>query len=141
MNEEKKALGKANKEYHDKNAKLKDRLMGKSVLQSAQHSLWDLFTIEVTKFWGELKRLEAKKAYIYSALEKCRRSNEQLYLIHKDPIAKAHSVIKFLKISSDEALRDFKIHDRFKMIHYVQRIVDKDNALKKFKEKTKDLQK
>ena len=43
--------------------------MGKTVLQSAQHSLWDLIAVEVTKFWGELKRLEAKKAYIYSALK------------------------------------------------------------------------
>ena len=58
------------KEYRDKNANLKDRLMGKYVLQSAHHSLWDLIAVEVTKFWGELKRLEAKEAYIYSTLEK-----------------------------------------------------------------------
>ena len=32
LKEEKKDLEKANKEYQDKNAKLKDRLMGKSVL-------------------------------------------------------------------------------------------------------------
>ena len=82
-----------------------------------------------------MKRLEAKKACIYSALEKCRKANEQLYLIHKDPIEKAHSVLNFLKFSSDEALRAFKIHDRFQMIHYVQRIVDKDNALQKVKVK------
>ena len=63
-------MDKANKEYQDKNAKLKDKLMGKSILQSTQHSLWDLIAVEVTKFWGELKKLEDKKAYIYSALEK-----------------------------------------------------------------------
>ena len=49
--------------------------------------------------------------------------------MHKDHVAKAHSVIKFLKFSSHEALRAFKIHDRFQMIHSVQRIVDKDIAL------------
>ena len=70
LKEEKKALEKANKEYQEKNTKLKDRLKGKSVLQSTQHSIWDLISIEATKFWGELKRLEAKKAYIYSSLEK-----------------------------------------------------------------------
>jgi hypothetical protein len=75
--------------------------VGRFVLQSSQHSLWDLIVVEVTKFWGELKRLESKKAYIYLALEKCKRANEQLYLIQKEPIGKAHFVIKFLKFSSD----------------------------------------
>lgn len=76
LKEDKKAMERSNKEYQDKNSKLKDRLMGKSVLQLARHSLWDLIGVEVIKFWGELKRLEAKKAYIYLALEKCRRANE-----------------------------------------------------------------
>ena len=115
--------------------------MGKYVLQSAQHSLWDLIAVEVTKFWRELKRLKSKKDYIYSTLEKCRRTNEQLYLIQKELVGKEQFVIKFLKFSSNEALRAFKIQDRFQMIHYVQKIVDKDNAMKKVKEKTKDLQK
>ena len=57
LKEENKSLDKENKEYQDKNAKLKDMLKGKSVLQSAQHSIWDLISIKVTKFWGELKRL------------------------------------------------------------------------------------
>ena len=126
----------SNKEYQEKNAMLKDRLVGKYVLQSTQHSLWDLIVVEVTKFWGELKRLEAKKDYIYSTLEKCRRDNEQLSLIQKQHVGKALSVIKFLKFSSDEALRAFKIQDRFQMIHAVQKNVDKDNAMKKVKEKT-----
>ena len=115
--------------------------MGRYVLQSTQHSLWDLIVVEVTKFWGELKRMETKKDYIYSALEKCRRANEQLYLIHKEPIGKALSVIKFLKFSFDDALRDFKIQDRFQIIHTVQKIVDKDNAIEKVKAKIEDLQK
>ena len=109
MKEEK----KANKEYQDKNPKLKDKLKGKSVLQSAQHSIWDLISIEVTKFWGELSRIETKKAYIYSALEKYKKANEQLYITHKDLVHKAQVVIKFLKYSSDESLRAFKIPDRF----------------------------
>ena len=68
LKEENKALKKANKEYQERNTRLKDRLKGKSVLQSTQHSIWDLILVEVTKFWGELKRLEAKKTYIYPAL-------------------------------------------------------------------------
>jgi hypothetical protein len=64
-------------------------------------------------FWGELKRLESKKTYIYSSLEKYRKANEQLYMMHKDLVPKAQSIIKFLKFSSDEALRAFKIPDRF----------------------------
>lgn len=141
LKEEKKYLEKYNKEYQEKNAKLKDRLKGKAVLQLAQHSIWDLISIEVTKFWGELKRLETKKAYIYSALEKYRRANEKLYMMHKDPVPKAQSVIKFLKFFSDEALRSFKIPKRFQMIHLVQRIIDKDIALQKFKAKIEELQK
>ena len=45
LKEEKKALEKANKEYQEKNTKLKDRLVGKFVLQSTQHSLWDLIVV------------------------------------------------------------------------------------------------
>ena len=44
--------------------------MGKEVLKSTQHSLWDLISIEVNKFWKELRRMEIKKAYIYSSLDK-----------------------------------------------------------------------
>ena len=141
LKEEKKAMEKENKEYQDKNAKLKDRLKDKSSLQSAQHSIWDLIAVEITKLWGELKRFESKKGYIYFALEKYRRANEQLYLIHKDLITKAHFVIKFLKFSSDEALRGFKMQDMFQMIHSIQRIIDKDIALQKVKLKIEDLQK
>ena len=134
-------MEKANKEYQEKNTKLKDRLKGKSVLQSTPQSIWDLVSIEVTKFWGELKRLEAKKAYFYSALEKYRKSNEQLYMMHKDPVPKAQTVIKFLKFSYDETLRAFKIPDRFQMIHSIQRIINKDVASPKVKSKIEELRK
>lgn len=98
-------------------------------MQSSQHSIWDLISIDVTKFWGELRRLETKKAYIYSALEKYKKANEQLYMMNKDHVPKAQVVIKFVKYSSYEALRAFKISDRFQMIHSIQRIVDKEMAL------------
>ena len=49
--EEKKALEKDNREYQDMNARIKDRLKGELVLQSTQHSIWDLISVEVTKFW------------------------------------------------------------------------------------------
>lgn len=62
-------------------------------------------------------------------------------MMHKDHVPKAHSVIKFLKFSSDEALRAFKIHYKFQMIHSVQKIVDKDIALQKVKLKIEELQK
>ena len=108
-------------------------------MQSAQHSIWDLISIEVTKFWGELRMIETKKAYIYLALEKYKKANEQLYMMHKDHVPKAQVVIKFLKYSSDEALRYFKILDRFQMIHSVQRIVDKEMTLQKVKSKIEEL--
>ena len=56
--------------------RLKNILLGKEVLKSAEHFLWDLISIEVNKFWSELKRMEAKKAYIYSALEKDKLATE-----------------------------------------------------------------
>ena len=62
-------------------------------------------------------------------------------MMHKYPMAKSHSMIKFLKFSFDEALRYFKIHDRFQMILSVQSIIDKDIALQKFKMKIEELQK
>ena len=139
LKEENKALEKANKEYQENNTKLKDRLKGKSMLQSTQYSIWDLISIEVTKFWGELKRLEAKKAYIYSTLEKYKKANEKLYMMHKDPVPKSQTMIKFLKFSFDEALRAFKIPDRFQMIHLVHGIINTDVALQKVKARIEEL--
>ena len=68
--QEKKQLEKLNKEKQEKIDRLKGRLMGKEVLKSSQHSLWDLTSIEVSKLWKELRRMEVKKAYICSALDK-----------------------------------------------------------------------
>ena len=56
-------------------------------------------------------------------------------------MTKAHSVIKLLKFSSDEALRSFKIQDKFQMIHSVQIIIDKVIGLQKVKLKIEYLQK
>ena len=56
--QEKNQLEKKDKEMLEKINKLKDRLMGKEVLKSTQHSLWDLISIEMNKFWKELKRME-----------------------------------------------------------------------------------
>ena len=64
----KKQLEKLNKEKQEKIDRLKGRLMGKEVLKSDQHSLWDLISIELSKFWKELRRMEVRKYYIYSAL-------------------------------------------------------------------------
>ena len=61
--------------------------------------------------------------------------------MHKDHVTNAHSLIKFLKFSSNEALKAFKIHDRFQMIHLVQRIIDKDISLLKVKLEIEKLQK
>ena len=66
---------------------------------------------------------------MYSTLEKYRKANEQLYMMHKDTVPKAQTMIKFLKFSSDEALKGFKISVRFQMIHSIQRIIDKEVAL------------
>ena len=80
--QEKNQLEKSNKEKQEKINKLRDRLLGKEVLKSVQHSLWDLVSIEVNKFWKELGRMEVKKAYIYSALDKHKLATEQLSDLH-----------------------------------------------------------
>ena len=76
--QEKNQLEKIDKEKLEKINNLKDRLMGKEVLKSTQHSLWDLISIEVSKFWKELRRMEVKKSYIYSALDKHKLATEQI---------------------------------------------------------------
>ena len=76
MAHDKNQLDKSNKEKLEKINKLKDRLMGKELLKSTQHSLWDLIIVEVSKFWKDLKRMEVKKAYIYSALDKHKLATE-----------------------------------------------------------------
>ena len=58
-------LDKTNKERLEKIGKLKTRLMGRDLLKSTQHFLWDLISGEVGKFLKDLRRLEVKKYYIY----------------------------------------------------------------------------
>ena len=57
--------------------------------------------------------MEAKKAYIYSSLEKHKMATEKLAHVHKETIEKAQMIMNFLKFSSDEALHAFKVNDRF----------------------------
>lgn len=76
--EEKKSLEKENKESQDKIDKPKTRLIGIPAFQSTQHSLWDHISAEVAKMWDEFKKLESKKAYIYSDLDKCEVAKEKL---------------------------------------------------------------
>ena len=87
--QEKSQLEKSNKEKQDKRNSLKDRLLGKEVLKSAQHSLWDLISIEVNKFSKNMRRMEVKKAYIYSALDKHKLATKQLAHLHKTLAKKA----------------------------------------------------
>ena len=98
--QEKSQLEKANKEKKEKIHRLKDKMLGKEVLKSAQHSLWDLVSIEVNKFWKELRRMEVKKAYTYSSLDKHKLATQQLAHLQKRPAEKAQVVINFLKFSS-----------------------------------------
>lgn len=98
MTQEKNQLEKIGKERLEKINKLKDRLMGKEVLKSAQHSLWDLISVEVSKFWKELRRMMVKKAYIYSTLDKHKLATEQLAHLHKNPSERAKIAINFLKL-------------------------------------------
>ena len=83
---EKYLLEKYNQQKQENIDKLKARLKRKEALQSTQHSLWDLISVEVNKFSSELGRMEAKKPYIYSTLEKYKLAIEQLAHVHKDPI-------------------------------------------------------
>ena len=78
-------MDKTNKERLEKINKLKNRLIGKELLKPSQHSLWDLISVEVSKFWKELRRMEVKKAYIYSTLDKHKLATEQLAHLHKTP--------------------------------------------------------
>ena len=55
--QDKSQLDKSNKEKLEKINRLKDRLMGKELLKSTHHSLWELITVEVSKFWKYLKRM------------------------------------------------------------------------------------
>lgn len=75
--------------------------MGKELLKPTQHSLWDLVTVEVSKFWKDLKRMEVKKAYIYSALDKHKLATEQMAHLHKSLLKRARVAINFLNLSSE----------------------------------------
>ena len=88
-----------------------------------------------------MKRLEAKKSYIYSALDKCTIAKEKLQQLHQKPVEIFLSSIKFLKFSSNDSLRNFNIQDIFQMILKSQRIVDKDSAIHKVIAKIEILQK
>ena len=115
--------------------------MAKKSLNQPSILVWDLISIEVSKFWNELKRMEDKKSYIYSALEKHKLATEQLAHLHKEPMEKAQSVINFLKFSSDEALQAFKVGDRYQTIMLVKWVIDKDELIRKVHSRTEALQK
>ena len=99
--------------------------MGKELLKSTQHSLWDLITVEVSKFWKYLKRMEVKKAYMYSVLDKHKLATEQLAHLHKSLVERARVAIDFLKLSSEETLQAFKITNRYQTILLLQRVIEK----------------
>lgn len=68
--------------------------------------------------------MEVKKTYIYSALDKHKLATEQLAHLHKSPIERALMSIKFLKYSSEEALQEFKINERYQTIMMLQRVIE-----------------
>jgi len=129
--QDKNQLDKTNKERLEKISKLKTRLMGRDLLKSTQHFLWDLISGEVGKFWKDLKRLEVKKSYIYLALEKHKLATKQLAHLHKSPVERAKSTINFLKFSLDEFLQTFKINDGYQTIFLLQRVVHKEELVQK----------
>jgi 5'-deoxynucleotidase YfbR-like HD superfamily hydrolase len=118
LSQEKNYLDKTNKERLEKINKLKDRLMGKELLKSTQHSLWDLISVEVSKFWKELKRMEVKKAYIYSALDKHKLATEQLEHLHKTPVERAKTAINFLSCHQRKLYRTLKSLTGTKQLYY-----------------------
>ena len=85
--------------------------------------------------------MEAKKAYIYSSLEKHKLDTDHLAHLHKEPMEKAQSVINFLKFSSDEALQAFTVNDRYQTIMLVKSVIDKDELIRKVHNRTGTLQK
>ena len=140
MAQDKSQLDKSNKEKLEKISRLKNKLIGRDLLKSTQHFLWDLISGEVGKFWKDLKRLEVKKSYIYSALDKHKLATEQLAHLHKSPVERAKITINFLKFSSEETLQTFKINDRYQTIFLLQRVIDKEELIQKVHDKCKVLQ-
>ena len=137
--QEQNRLDKANEEKYEKIDRLKTRLMGRDLLKSTQHFLWDLISGEVGKFWKDLRRLEVKKSYILAALERHKLAIEQLAHLHKSPVEKAQSTITFLKYTSDDYLHNFKVDDRFQTIFMLQRVIEKSELIQKVHDKCKTL--
>ena len=86
-----------------------------------------------------MKRMEVKKAYIYSALDKRKLAIEQLVHLHKAPVERARIAINFLKLSLEEALQAFKITDRYQTILLLQRVIEKEELIQKVHDKRKAL--
>ena len=101
--------------------------------------MWDLITVEVSKFWKDLKRMEVKKSYIYSTLDKHKLPTEQLAHLHKSLVERSGVTINFLKLSSEEALQTFKITDRYQTILLLQRVIEKEELIQKVHDKCKIL--
>ena len=138
--QEQNRLDKSNEEKLEKISRLKNRLMGRDLLKSTQHFLWDLISGEVSKFWKDLRRLEVKKSYILAALERHKLATEQLAHLHKSPVEKAQSTITFLKYTSDDYLHNFKVDDRFQTIFMLQRVIEKSELIQKVHDKCRTLQ-
>lgn len=133
-------MEKTNKERLEKINKLKDRLIGKELLNSPQYSLWDPILVQVGKFWKELQRMKVKKAFIYSTLNKHKLATKQLAHLHKTPLERLKIAINFLNLSLEEALQAFKITDRYQTIILLQRVIEKEELIQKVHDKRKVLQ-
>lgn len=137
--EEIKVLKVSNDKINSENESLKEeismlklKLIGNSQLQGAKHFLWDKIIDEVFDSWDYLIFIEDKRELTHSISTKCQVPNE---ILHKRPVNVAHKTIIFLHQTSNETLRTLGLRDRFVVIIYAKKIIEKHNLMNEVKAK------
>ena len=127
-----------NKTLQEKVSKHKIKLRGQLPLQGAKHFLWDLIAIEITKFWEYVYFIEEKDALTSTTLLKFEIVNETL---QKKPMNKAQNAINFLSQTSNSTLATLGVKDRFSIIIWAKRFLEKHKLVNNVHAKAKQMDK
>ena len=107
-------------------------------MQGAKQLLWNLVDAKITKFWEYVYFIEDKYALESTTLLICEIVNETL---QKKLVNKAHNAINFLNQTSNSTLATLGVKDRFVIIIWDKRFLEKYNLMNNVQAKAKQMEK
>jgi len=125
-------LHRENQDLQERVNKTKTRLKGKTLLQEAQHVIWDVIIVEVSKFISYLNFINEKHNMVAIARNKCVFVNE---VLAKKPSKWNENAIDLLNSIPTADLQTIGVKDRTTLIISARRITTKHNLLRSVQNK------